>query len=215
MINKNTHQYKSYWDTYYTKKLAPEYASGFARFALSFMQPGRKLIDLGCGNGRDSLYFASNDMEVTAIDMSETAIDTVRRGCGDLPVTIAHDDFVHSKVLIDEKYDYCYSRWTLHTIDDLQHADLLRNVWEALKDGGLFFVETRTISDDIYGLGREAGPHAFIYNEHYRRFIHPQDFSEQLCLQGFELLHFEEGRGFSKTTESDPVRLRVVAKRKG
>jgi len=214
-MDNNTNQYKSYWDTYYTKKLAPEYASGFARFAMSFMQPGRHLIDLGCGNGRDALYFASNDMRVTAVDMSETAIDTVCKNCGNLLVTPVLDDFVSGKILLLENYDYCYSRWTLHTIDDLQQSDLLKNVSAALNSGGLFFIETRTISDDIYGLGREAGPHAFIYDEHYRRFINPQDFSEQLRSQGFELLHFEEGRGFSKTEESDPVLLRVVARREG
>ena len=212
-INNVTKQYKRYWDSYYTKGLVSIQASGFARFALSYMQPGGHVIDLGCGNGRDSLFFAQNEMKVTAVDISQTAIETVRQGCGDLPVITLQDDFVKSKALFEGEYDYCYSRWTLHTIDDLQQAEFIKNVWSALKDDGLFFVEARTIRDDIYGMGQNVGAHAYIYDEHYRRFIDSQDFAKRLKEQNYEVLHFEEDRGFSKTEESDPVLLRVTAKK--
>jgi len=215
MERKAPREYVGYWDTYYTKKLAPEHASGFAQFVLTYMRPGRELIDLGCGNGRDSLFFARRGLRITALDNSQAAIDAVNRDRGDLPVRTVKDDFVNSEALLSTEFDYCYSRWTMHIIDDSQQAVLLKNVWSSLKEGGLFFVEARTVGDDIYGLGQEAGPHAFIYNEHYRRFLQPEAFSEQLRMQGFEILHLEEGRGFSKTEESDPVLLRVVAEKCG
>ena len=33
-----------------------------------------KIIDIGCGNGRDSFFFSKNDLKVTAIDISKNAI---------------------------------------------------------------------------------------------------------------------------------------------
>ena len=42
------------------------------------MEAGKELIELGCGNGRDSLFFAKNGINVTGIDASETAIDELR-----------------------------------------------------------------------------------------------------------------------------------------
>jgi len=209
----STSKFKGYWDSYYTNKLAPSHASGFAQFALTYMEPGRTLIDLGCGNGRDSIFFAQNGINVTAVDMSESGVEDVRRGSGDLPLTAVQDDFVKSKVLFGTGYDYCYSRWTIHAIDDSQQSELLENVWAALKDGGLFFIETRTTGDDIFGIGEKAGPLAYIHENHYRRFIEPDDLARQLKDQGYELLYFEESRGFSKTEDSDPVLLRVVAKK--
>jgi len=212
-MDNQTSRYTSYWDSYYTKKLAPDHASGFAAFVLPYTEPGRHLVDLGCGNGRDSLFFAQNGIEVTAVDMSESAVGEVRRGSGDLPVSVVQDDFVKSKVLFDFEYDYCYSRWTIHSIDDAQQGEFIKNVSGALKDGGLFFIETRTTGDDIFGMGRQVGPRSYIYDKHYRNFIDPRVLEAQLRQQSFELLYFEESRGFSKTEDSDPVLLRVVAKK--
>ena len=55
---------------------------------------------------------------------------------------------------------------------------------------------------------------AYIYNEHYRRFINADEFKLKLKRLGFEILIFEEGTGFSKTENSDPVLLRCIARLK-
>lgn len=35
----------------------------------------KQLLELGCGQGRDTLFFASKDIDVTAMDYSSVAID--------------------------------------------------------------------------------------------------------------------------------------------
>src|SRR5512136_3182288 len=37
-----------------------------------------KLLELGCGQGRDTLYFARNGFQVYALDYSETGVQTIR-----------------------------------------------------------------------------------------------------------------------------------------
>ena len=34
----------------------------------------KSLIDIGCGNGRDSIFFSKNNFHVTGIDISQKAI---------------------------------------------------------------------------------------------------------------------------------------------
>ena len=39
----------------------------------------KKILDLGCGQGRDTIFFASNGIEVIAIDSSKVAIDALSK----------------------------------------------------------------------------------------------------------------------------------------
>lgn len=209
-----TKDYKTYWDAYYKKDKVTRKPSDFAQFVMPYLSEGRQLLDMGCGNGRDSIFFAENGVKVTSVDLSSSAIEYLCNCRGDLPVFAVCDDFVRSKVLFSIEYQYCYSRWTMHSVDDLQQAEMIQNVYNALAPGGLFFIEVRTVNDDIFGLGEQVGERAYIYNDHYRRFLLPEELAAQLSAQNFEIVYQKESQGFSKTEESDPVLLRVIAKKK-
>jgi hypothetical protein len=77
-------------------------------------------------------------------------------------------------------------------------------------ENGKFFIETRSIRDDLYGQGKRVGENAFIYDGHYRRFIDPDQFRRKLERLGFKITMFVESAGLSKTEESDPVLLRCI-----
>ena len=49
----------SYWDSYYNKKIKFK-ESSFARSVFKYIgkSKNKKLIDIGCGNGRDSIFFS-------------------------------------------------------------------------------------------------------------------------------------------------------------
>ena len=66
---------KKYWTEYYTKNSKPTDASTFAEFILPKLSENKNLIELGCGNGRDSIYFARNKLNVVAVDQVEDEID--------------------------------------------------------------------------------------------------------------------------------------------
>ena len=68
-----------YWNLYYQNKLCPTSPSPFARYVSTLVEPGRTLAELGCGNGRDALYFASLGLDVVAMDLSEAAISMLRQ----------------------------------------------------------------------------------------------------------------------------------------
>ena len=52
----------------------------FAEEIAEFVNPGCELLDLGCGQGQDSLYFAELGARVTAADFSPFAFTIPRRG---------------------------------------------------------------------------------------------------------------------------------------
>jgi SAM-dependent methyltransferase len=186
-----------------------ENPSDFAKFSVNYMKTGAKLIDIGCGNGRDSFFFDETGLKVTAVDSSETAIRGINeKECRILAIC---DNFVSAKALFCIDYDYCYARWSIHAIDAIQQHELLTNIYDALREGGMLFAEMRTVNDVKYGCGQSLGRDEFFFDGHYRRFIRPEEFSDQLQSIGFKLTYFEESDKFSVVGSDRPVLLRVVA----
>lgn len=216
-FNKDT----AYWNTYYQQKpLILNECSSFAKEMMSIINDRKKagdikyLLDLGCGNGRDSLFFAKNMVHVVGIDASNVAIEILEQAHGDDEyLEFICDDFVTADALFQREYDYCYSRFTLHAINERQEEQLISNVYRALKREGLFMIEARTIHDSIYGMGDLVEKNAYIYNDHYRRFIDPDELMDKVVKMGYTIIYNEEGNGFSKTETDDPVLLRLVLKK--
>lgn len=207
-----------YWNEYYQQKpLTLRESSLFAKEMLKILGDSRKkregkyLLDLGCGNGRDSIFFSESGIHVVGIDASNVAIGMLENEYkGNEYLEFICDDFVTAEALFQREYDYCYSRFTLHAINEKQEEQLINNVYKALKKKGLFMIEARTIHDKIYGLGDKVEENAYIYNNHYRRFIDPEKIVDKLIKTGFKVLYNQEKDGFSKTETDDPILLRLI-----
>ncbi len=50
-----------------------------AKAFLSYLQPGVKILDIGCGPGRDAKYFTDLGFQVTGIDISEKMIELAQK----------------------------------------------------------------------------------------------------------------------------------------
>ncbi|MCG7408758.1 class I SAM-dependent methyltransferase [Paenibacillus sp. ACRRX] len=203
----------SYWDNYYTKAETSNEPTKFATDILPVLEKGKTLIELGCGNGRDSLFFAGNDIRVIAIDQSQNAISNLQANYANENIQFAAKDFIRSNVLKINNYDYVYSRFTLHSITEEEEDILLNNVYNSMKTGGQFFIEARSVKDEIFGLGKQVGKNSYFYNEHYRRFIVLDELVQKLQLIGFQISYMIEGNNYAVYKEENPVVIRVIAKK--
>ncbi len=201
---------RDYWNKYYENhRPGSEGESPFARETCEkHLHSGDRILDLGCGNGRDSLYFASQGLVVTGIDSAEVAIRELQ---GKASARFVCGDFVKLDSMSDASFDCCYSRFTVHAITEAQEKDLLKNVLRVLRKGGRFFIEVRSIHDEIYGLGEAKEKDAYIYEGHYRRFIRLREFIDRLSDAGFDVVYAEESDRFAPYKNSRPVCLRVTA----
>ena len=205
---------REYWNKYY-EGLAGEVTkpSDFCVEIEKRLNPSSHIMELGCGNGRDSMYFLAKGHRLTAIDGSDEAIDMLVKKIGSNEKALfVCDDFVKCHALYQMQYDCVYSRFTLHAITDDQEDELLTNVKEALSSGGILCIEARTIHDELFGRGTKVGHNAYEYNDHFRRFIDVDEFRDKLKDMGFDVEYIEEAQGFSRTADSDPVLMRVIAR---
>lgn len=202
-----------YWNQFYKGSPNIEHPSLFARSIIGMTEKNRNLLELGCGNGRDSLFFAQNGLNVTAIDASDAAIEKLQEKNTYGNACFICDDFVCSPTIFAGQFDYCYSRFSLHAINVEQESELIRNVYGALKENGKFFIEVRSINDDIYGLGEQISDNTFIFEGHFRRFIVKGELEDKLKEAGFHIIYSEEKRGFAPFGDSDPPIIRVIAQK--
>ena len=104
------------------------------------MAPGRAL-DLGCGEGADAMWLAEHGWRVTAVDVSQTALDRAAtdagaRNLGD------HIDFQQhdlSESFPDGAFDLVSAQF-LHSTVPLDRTRLLRRAAQAVVAGGTLVV---------------------------------------------------------------------------
>ncbi len=209
---------KNYWNNYYQqhgKDKEISDCSTFAKFCLDrfFIGKNLNIIELGSGNGRDAIFFARLQHNITAIDQSTTAIDIEKQDLGAevgkylQPKAL---DFVQEDYTKYKQIDVFYSRFTIHSITKDDEVALLPNIYNALNIDGLFCVEVRTTNDPLYGVGDNFGDNTFITDGHKRRFINAQDFRKQVSDLGFKELYFIEEDNLSVYKDDNPILMRLI-----
>lgn len=86
-----------------------------------------------------------------------------------------------------------------------------------LKNGGILAIEARGKKNSLYQKGQEVQKDAFIYEQHYRRFLdfdNSIDEIKNICGSGsFDILFSAEERGFAPYKNEDDYFIRIIAKK--
>lgn len=200
----------AYWNQYYKNRVCSQEPSPFAQYVATLVESGKRMVELGCGNGRDAVFFAGRELQVTALDMSREAIAQLRsRNIANAEFLCG--DFVNSNVHQPDSYDYAYSRFTIHSINRNQEQVLLNNLFRGLRTNGKLFIEVRGVNDPLFGKGRQVERNAYFYDNHYRRFIVLDELVESLEQRGFRVEYAQERTGFAPYGNDDPPVIRIVA----
>jgi tellurite methyltransferase len=105
---------------------------------------GMKILDAGCGGGRNLIYFLRNCFEVFGIDQNSEAIESIRQTAKILEPNLPSENFQVSNVekmsFEDELFDVVISSAVLHFAESRDHFDaMFAEMWRVLKPNGMFF----------------------------------------------------------------------------
>jgi tellurite methyltransferase len=131
----------------------------------------KTVLDVGCGSGRNIVYFLQNDYEVFGIDPSPQAIEAVRQ----LSPNKSRENFsvgtAESMPYADASFDLVICSAVLHFAkDDGQFEAMLRSMFRVLKPGGYFFA--RLASDiGIETLITPLGNNRYLLHDGSERYL--------------------------------------------
>ena len=107
---------------------------------------------------------------------------------------------------------HIYSRFTLHSVNLEQEIRTLKWAYRALKERGLFYIEIRSIHDELFGKGEALTDNSFV-TDHYRRFVEFDSFVSRLESAGFKVLYKLQSKGLAVYKSEDPIVIRVVVQK--
>ena len=213
-----------YWNSYYKNKNLALHSTKFAVFCKKKLKHYKGILyDIGCGNGRDSIYFNKKRIYCVGIDKSFQAIYKSKKKFSIYKNHFKRKNFCNffSNQIINDKFSV-YSRFSLHSIT-YEHEKQLFNSLIKQKNLEYLFIESRTLDDELYGKGKKVGKHEFVWENvtnkhkyiasHYRRFIDPSVLKKQLK-KNFNVIYFKKSKGFARFRKEDPCVLRIIAKKK-
>lgn len=103
-----------------------------------------KLLDAGCGGGRNLTYFFRSGFDVSGVDQSPAAIAAIQSLANVLAPNLPRENFrvepIEQMSFGDETFDVVLSSAVLHFARDENHwRQMVREMWRILKPGGIFF----------------------------------------------------------------------------
>ncbi|WP_281887356.1 bifunctional 2-polyprenyl-6-hydroxyphenol methylase/3-demethylubiquinol 3-O-methyltransferase UbiG [Paenibacillus sp. YYML68] len=125
------------------------------------LAPGMRILDAGCGEGRNLVYFLREGYEVYGVDRSPEAISAVRRQAEKLSEREREERFrvepLDKLSFANDRFDAVLACAVLHFAEDEAHFQaMVSELWRVLKPGGLLFVRlasTIGIEDQVVPQG--------------------------------------------------------------
>lgn len=102
---------------------------------LAYIHDSGYILDLGCGSGRDALYFNNKGYQVDAIDYSTELVEIARKQTG---LNIRYASFYDLNE--DRKYDGIWACASLLHCERSRLPDVIRRIIQALKSDGICYM---------------------------------------------------------------------------
>ena len=137
--------------------------------------PGMRILDAGCGTGRNLYYLLQAGYEVFGADTNAAAIAEVRALAERFAPALPRDNF-HVEPLAGLSFpksfaDVVICSAVLHFAkEDADFNAMLRGCWDVLKPGGLFFCRLAS-SIGLDGRGEPLGERRFRLPDHSERYL--------------------------------------------
>ena len=106
--------------------------------------PGKEVLDLGIGQGKNSIPLAELGFNVTGVDYSTKCLEICKNNCNKL--NLMHSD-IRTFNIEQGKYDLIHSRFVLHFFHKDDSYKIIKNIKNAIKIGGIVYIYVFSLND--------------------------------------------------------------------
>ncbi|MFC9439643.1 class I SAM-dependent methyltransferase [Nocardia sp. NPDC057030] len=173
--------------------------------------PGKRILELGCGQGRDAIKFAENGAEVCASDLSEIAIEKAQKNAASAGVNILFDRHDMSSGQLPQfgidQFDGIFCHLSLHYFTNTVTAQLFKQIADSTRRGGFLAFMVKSTKDPYFRLGDKLEDNMFRRKGHVRHFF-SRDYTLNLLLADWDVLSFDEpSECYQSATASHFIRV--------
>jgi ubiquinone/menaquinone biosynthesis C-methylase UbiE len=117
----------------------------------NFSLEGKRVIDLGCGTGRNSFYFASEGAIVTGVDIAKNAIQIAKDHAENASLEVDYKQGDISKKLPtqDETIDLAIDTLASNSLSSIERKKYVKELFRVLSPGGFFFIRALAKEGDV------------------------------------------------------------------
>jgi 2-polyprenyl-3-methyl-5-hydroxy-6-metoxy-1,4-benzoquinol methylase len=116
---------------------------------LKHLRPGSKVLDAGCGSGRDSLFFKNQGFQVTAFDASKEMVKLASELLDQKVLLMSFED-----LSLTEQYDGIWACASLLHVEKAKLSRVVAELAKHLKDGGVFYISFKYGREEYWKEGR-------------------------------------------------------------
>ena len=146
-----------------------------------------KILDLGCGTGRHSIFLARKGFLVYATDISQTGLTIAREKAKSLNLDNIHfqQHDMRNIPYRDSFFDAVLCIWTIYhgTLDEIRKT--VGEIYRVLTLNGTFITDFLSIDDSTYGSGREIERNTFIGDKKTEEDVPHHYFNREELMQLF------------------------------
>jgi SAM-dependent methyltransferase len=140
--------YETHAQKFFDQTVEADLAHLHERF-LTYVNPGGKILDAGCGSGRDSKAFIERGYEVTAIDASKAMVQLASNWSG---IRVLHMQF--EEIPWPATFDGVWACASLLHVPRCQISSVLTKLVTAMVSGGILYVSFKLGEGERFSKGR-------------------------------------------------------------
>ncbi len=182
---------QNYWNNLHGKggiSKHSEEPTDFAKEVLEHIKDKKTLLDIGCGAGNDSEFFANNGFKVIATDFSETVVNENAQKYKDIPnLTFKVLDTKDLGQAELGKFDVAYARLSLHYFTDKETRKIIEAIHSILNTSGYLCFMCKSTNDRLYGQGDKLEENMYMLDGHVRHFF-SEEYVKDILKDKFELI---------------------------
>ena len=175
--NKNA---RKYFDTTYSANMGKQYD-----MFLKYLKETGRILDYGCGSGRDSLYFKNLGYDVTAIDGSEEMCKLASEYTG---LKVRNMDFLDLDFI--DYFDGIWACASILHVDKRRLIDVLVKMRDALKKDGYIYTTLKN------GHGEEITREGRYYN-----YLTKEEFLDEASRANLHLVEYNKSISVTNVNE--------------
>lgn len=116
---------------------------------LKHLRPGSKVLDAGCGSGRDSLFFKNQGFQVTAFDASKEMVKLASELLDQKVLLMSFED-----LSLTEQYDGIWACASLLHVKKTKLSRVIAELAKHLKDGRVIYISFKYDQEEDWEGGR-------------------------------------------------------------